>query len=82
MNELRNKSKVIGMIKFKDALIYAFPEITNAFYMIDKERSEEFVCVTWKDRENRSYDFQVCVTADSVHAMYDDVWRECKRRFL
>ena len=76
------KSKTMGMIKFKEALQYAFPEITNAFYMIDKERSEEFVCINYKDRESRSYDFQVCVTADSVPAMYDDVWRECKRRFL
>ena len=76
------KSKTMGMIKFKDALIYAFPEIVNAFYMIDKECSEEFVIVNCRDRNNKTYDFPVCVTADSVPAMYDDVWKECKRRFL
>lgn len=75
-------SKTLGMIKFKNALIYAFPEITNAFYMIDKDRSEEYVVIFWMDREKMQHDFNVCVTADSVPAMYDDVWKECKRRFL
>lgn len=76
------KSKVMGMIKYKEALCYAFPEIVNAFYMIDKETTEEYVFISWYDREKKQHVFKVCVTADSVPAMYDDVWRECKRRFL
>lgn len=75
------RPKTMGMIKFKDALIYAFPEIVNAYYMIDEEK-EERVIVIWKDHENHQKDFSVCVNADSIPAMYDDVWRECKRRFL
>ena len=75
------RSKTMGMIKFKDALIYAFPEIVNAYYLID-EYQEEFVSIDCKDREGKRYSFEVCVNADSVVAMYDDVWKECKRRFL
>ena len=75
------RPKTMGMIKFKDALIYAFPEIINAYYMIDEEK-EERVIVIYKDYENHQKDFSVCVNADSIPAMYDDVWRECKRRFL
>ena len=81
MTEKTLRSKTMGMIKFKDALSYAFPEIINAFYWIDKETSEEWVCVTWQDSDKKPQGFQVCVTADSVVAMYDDVWKECKRRF-
>lgn len=75
------RPKTMGMIKFKDALMYAFPEIINAYYMIDEEK-EERVIVIWLDRDKKQRDFSVCVNSDSIPAMYDDVWRECKRRFL
>ena len=78
---MEKRSKTMGMIKFKEALCYAFPEVINAYYLITPKKEEE-VCVIWKDREGRSQSFNVCVTADSVPAMYDDVWKECKRRFL
>ena len=63
------------------ALQYVFPMITNGYYMIDQETKEEYVNVTWEDSYKQRWDFKVCVTADSVPAMYDDVWKECKRRF-
>ena len=73
-----NESKTIGMIKFLPALQYAFPEIKQAFYYIKGE--EEFVRISYQYIDIR-YDFDVCVTADSVSAMYTDVWREVIRRF-
>lgn len=75
------RPKTMGMIKFLPALQYAFPEIISAFYLIDTETKEEYVNVTWEDSCKQRWDFKVCVTADSVPAMYDDVWKECKRRF-
>ena len=75
-------SKTMGIIKFVPALQYAFPEIMRAYYYIDKTTSEEWVHIHWKsDNSPIEYDFEVCVTCDSVPAMYDDVWKECKRRF-
>ena len=75
-------SKTMGIIKFVPALQYAFPEIKRAYYYIDKGTSEEWVHIHWKsDHSPIEYDFEVCVTCDSVPAMYDDVWKECKRRF-
>lgn len=76
------RPKTIGMIKFKDALIYAFPEIINAYYMIDKDKEERVIVVYKSDSAKFPDEFSVCVNADSIPAMYDDVWRECKRRFL
>ena len=84
--EEMERSKTMGIIKLLPALQYAFPEIKNAYYMIDKNTKEEYVSITAAGINNsRSegprYTFDVCVTMDSVSAMYDDVWKECKRRF-
>lgn len=76
------KSKTMGMIKLLPALQYAFPEIRQAFYMVDKDTLEEYVIVQYEAKDSVCrYDFKVCVTCDSISAMYDDVWKECKRRF-
>lgn len=76
------KSKTMGMIKFLPALQYVFPEIKQAFYMVDKESLEEYVIVQYQSNDPVCrYNFKVCVSCDSVSAMYDDVWKECKRRF-
>ena len=85
--EEMERSKTMGIIKLLPALQYAFPEIKNAFYMIDKNTKEEFVTVTavqFTDScsEGPRYNFNICVTCDSVSAMYDGVWKECKRRFV
>ncbi len=75
-------SKTMGMIKLLPALQYAFPEIKRAYYYIDKQTSEEWVHIHWKSEfDHKESDFEICVTCDSVQAMYDDVWKECKRRF-
>ncbi len=83
-----NQSKTMAMIKLLPALQYVFPEVKNAVYNINKETSEEFVTITAAATVNYKfpgdgprYNFNVCVTMDSVLAMYDDVWKECKRRF-
>ena len=84
-----NESKTMAIIKLLPALMYVFPEIKNAFYRIDQDTKEEYVTVTWSSIE---YDnefgktlhegmFHICVTCDSIAAMFDDVWKECKRRF-
>lgn len=73
-----NESKTMGMIKFLPAMQYAFPEIKNAFYYI--KGYEEYVKVSYQYTNTR-HEFDVCVTADSVSAMYTDVWREVTRRF-
>lgn len=81
MKEVKtNQSKTMGMIKFLPAMQYAFPEIVQAFYYI--KGSEEYVRVTYQyPHMNIRQDFDVCVTADSVSAMYTDVWKEVIRRF-
>lgn len=76
------KSKTMGMIKLLPALQYVFPEIKQGFYMVDKDTGEEYVCIQYQTSDPVCrYDFQVNVSCDSVSAMYDDVWKECKRRF-
>ena len=76
------RSKTYGIIKLLPALQYAFPSITQAFYLIDRDTLEEYVTVQYQSSNPVCrYDFKVCVTADSISAMYDDVWKECKRRF-
>lgn len=76
------RSKTMGMIKLLPALQYAFPEIKQAFYMTDKDTLEEYVVIQYEAKDPVCrYDFKVCVTCDSISAMYDDVWKECKRRF-
>ena len=77
-----NKSKTMGMIKLLPALQYAFPEIKQGFYMIDQDTQEEYVCIQYASIYDtaKRVDFRVNVTCDSISAMYDDVWKECKRR--
>lgn len=76
------RSKTYGMIKFLPALQYAFPSIVSAFYMVEADTKEEYVIVQYQTNDPVCrYSFKVCVTCDSVSAMYDDVWKECKRRF-
>ena len=76
----RNTSKTMAVIKLQPAIQYAFPEVTNMFYLIDQQTKEEYVHVNFTQKGTHS-NFQICVTADSVPALYDDVWRMCKRRF-
>lgn len=85
--EMEEKSKTMGIIKLLPAMQYVFPEIKNAFYRIDQDTKEEFVVVSSRHFiegiSNQIIDtIEICVTCDSVAAMYDDVWKECKRRFL
>lgn len=76
-----NNSKTMGMIKFLPALQYAFPEIKNAFYVIDEDTKEEYVHISYQYALSRDF-FRVNVSCDSIPAMYNDVWKECVRRFL
>ena len=83
------KSKTMGIIKLLPALQYVFPEVKNAFYRVDQDTATEYVTITAAATVNYKYpgdgpryNFDICVTCDSVAAMYDDVWKECKRRFL
>lgn len=76
-----NRSKVMGMIKMLPMLEYAFPEIKNAYYLINSQTQEEYVTVCFESMEKTRGAFDVNVSCDSVQAMYDDVWKECKRRF-
>ena len=76
------RSKTYGIIKLLPALQYAFPQIKQAFYLIDQDTKEEYVTVQYQTSDPVCrYSFRLCVTADSISAMYDDVWKECKRRF-
>ena len=76
-------SKAYAIILLKDAIKYAFEEVRQLYYMIDEESKEE--CVICKFvTENPYYqlgEFRICVTADSIPAMYDDVWNAVKKRF-
>ena len=76
-----NRSKVTGMIKMLPMLEYAFPEIKNAYYLINSQTREEYVTVCFERSDKTRGAFDVCVSCDSVQAMYDDVWKACKRRF-
>ncbi len=75
-----NDSKTMGVIRLMPALQYVFPMITNGYYMIDQETKEEYVII-WYKFDYKRQKLKVCVTCDSVQAMFDDVWKECKRRF-
>lgn len=70
-------------IRLSKVLQIVFDEIAHCYYRIDQETKEEFVRVVLKPeyRENMIF-FDVCVTADSAAALVDDVWKECKRRFV
>lgn len=90
MTEEKNNSKTMCMIKMLPLLQYAFPEIKNAFYYVDQETQDELVCIQYRvtltsDITGKPYEkqehFEVNVNCDSVMAMIDDVWRQCRRRF-
>ena len=90
MTEEKNNSKTMCMIKMLPLLQYAFPEIKNAFYYVDQETQDELVCIQYRvtltsDITGRPYEkqehFEIDVNCDSVMAMIDDVWRQCRRRF-
>lgn len=86
----KGTSKTMTVIKMLPLLQYVFPEIKNAFYHIDQDTKEELVTVNWRNTEHNGCgytpqiaggEFNVCVSCDSVSALVDDVWKECKRRF-
>ena len=81
-------SKTYAIIKLSDAITCAFPEVLNIFYAIDKENKEEYVICRYQILSYvlgtecvRRGEFKICVTADSIQAMYDDVWKAVKKRF-
>lgn len=81
-------SKAYGIIQLNDAIRYAFPEVQQIFYILDKESKEEYVICRYQildyaagDPFYRRGEFKICVTADSIPAMYDDVWKAVKKRF-
>ena len=76
----RNTSKTMAIIKLQPAIQYAFPEVVNMFYYIEQDTKEEYVHVNFVQKAIHTH-LLICVTADSIPAMYDDVWRTCKRRF-
>ena len=73
-------SKSYAIIKLSDAITCAFPEVKHIFYVIDKESKEEHVICKYDICCQRG-EFKICVTADSIPAMYDDVWNAIKKRF-
>lgn len=89
-----NNSKVLAVIRMLPLLQYIFPEIKDAFYYIDDDTKDEFVRIEYISVEyapalNRFIEssknylhFNVNVNADSPAALVDDVWKECKRRFM
>ena len=69
-------------ISLSRVLQIVFDEIAHCYYRVDQETKEEYVRVVLKPEcRNKVVYFDVCVTADSVTALVDDVWKECKRRF-
>lgn len=75
--------KTSTTITLSRLLQIVFEEVAHCYYRVDQETKEEYVRVVLKPeyRDNVVY-FDVCVTADSLTALVDDVWKECKRRFL
>jgi hypothetical protein len=77
-------SKAYAIILLKDAIKYAFQEVRQLYYMIDEESKEEYVICGYRLNGDSFYnpgEFKICVTADSIPAMYDDVWKAVKKRF-
>lgn len=81
-------SKAYAIILLNDAIKYAFQEVQQIFYILDKESKEEYVICRYKIPYyttdipyNLCGEFKICVTADSIPAMYDDVWNAIKKRF-
>lgn len=71
-------------IRLSHVLQMVFEEIKMCYYRIDPVTKEEYVRVLLNRRYCEKYKsdfFDVCVTADSLTALVDDVWKECKRRF-
>ena len=74
--------KTSATIRLSKLLQIVFDEIAHCYYRVDQETKEEFVRVVLKPGKGNNVFFDVCVTADSVTALVDDVWKACKRRFL
>ena len=69
-------------IRLSKVLQLVFSEIKLCYYRIDQETKEEYVRVLLNQEYCGNVNFfDICVTADSVTALVDDVWKECKRRF-
>ena len=81
-------SKAYAIIQLNEAIKCAFQEVQQIFYILDKESKEEYVVCRYQILDyiagNSFYrrgEFKICVTADSIPAMYDDVWNAIKKRF-
>lgn len=84
-------SKAYAIIQLNEAIKCAFQEVQQIFYILDKESKEEYVVCRYqvldyvgRDPLLKGYrrgEFKICVTADSIPAMYDDVWKAVKKRF-
>lgn len=76
-------SKAYAIILLNAAITYAFQEVRQLYYMIDKESKEEYVICRYHLNGDslKPGEFKICVTADSIPAMYDDVWKAVKKRF-
>ncbi len=70
--------KTILTSRLSNTLELVFAEIRLCYYRVDYASKEEYVRVITSDDNF----FDICVTADSAAALVDDVWKECKRRFL
>lgn len=73
--------KTSATIRLSKLLQIVFEEIAHCYYRVDQETKEEYVRVVLKPGNGNNVFFDVCVTVDSVTALVDDVWKECKRRF-
>ncbi len=75
--------KTSTTITLSRLLQIVFDEVAHCYYRVDQVTKEEYVRVVLKpEYPNNTVFFDVCVTADSLTALVDDVWKECKRRFL
>ena len=77
------RMKTSTTITLSRLLQIVFEEVAHCYYRVDQVTKEEYVRVVLKpEYPNNTVFFDVCVTADSLTALVDDVWKECKRRFL
>ena len=75
--------KTSATISLSRVLQIVFDEIAHCYYRVDQETKEEYVRVVLKpEYPNNTVFFDVCVTAVYLTSLVDDVWKECKRRFL
>ena len=75
--------KTLLVNRLSHVLEVVFKEIKLCYYRIDQITKEEYVRVLLHHEYCGNADFfDICVTADSAAALVDDVWKECKRRFV